>query len=109
RPAGWQTVPVAGVLPASSELRLRVAGDRESKAQVSEARIQSFPALTSPADLTVSYPLHGECVDHKSHVRGFVSGSTRLQRPQFFVDGQLTTGKIDPDGSFEVDVEEPAT
>ena len=45
RPAGWQTVPVAGVLPASSELRLRVTGDRESTAQVSEARVLSFPSL----------------------------------------------------------------
>jgi RHS repeat-associated protein len=108
RPAGWQTVPVGGVLPATSELRVRVVGDRENKPLVSEARIQPFPALASPADLTVSYPLHGECLDHKTYVRGFVSGADRLQTPQVFVDGKPTTGKVDADGSFEVDVDEPA-
>jgi RHS repeat-associated protein len=108
RPVGWQTVPVAGVLPTSSELRVRVVGDKESTAQVSEARILGFPALASNAQLAVSYPLHGECADHKTHVRGFVSGPGRLQKPQFFVDGAPAAGRIDPDGSFEADVKEPA-
>jgi RHS repeat-associated protein len=108
RPAGWQTVPVAGVLPASSELRARVQGGRDSTGQVSEARIIGFPALTSHAELAVSYPLHGECNDHKTYVRGFVSGPSRLQKPQLFLDGQPTKGRIDPDGSFEAEVNEPA-
>ncbi len=109
RPAGWQTVPVAGVLPASSELRVRVVGDKESTAQVGEARILGFPALMSDVSLAVSYPLHGECSDHKTYVRGFVSGPGRLQKPKLLLDGQPATGKIDPDGSFEADVKEPAT
>jgi RHS repeat-associated protein len=108
RPAGWQTVPVGGVLPAASELRLRVVGDRESKAQVSEARVRSFPSVASPAGVIVSYPLHGECLDHKTYVRGFVAGASRLQRPQLVVDGQPIAGKLDADGSFEIEVEEPA-
>ena len=107
RAAGWQTVPIAG-LPKSSALRLRVVGDRESTAQVSEVRVQSFPAVATPADLTVSYPLHGECDDHKTYVRGFASGAGRLQKPQLFVDGQQLAGKIDADGSFEANVQEPA-
>jgi RHS repeat-associated protein len=109
RSAGWQTVPIAGALPTSSELRVRVLGDRESTGKVSEARILGFPALVSHAELAMSYPLHGECHDHKIYVRGFVSGPSRLQKPQVFVDGAPTSGKIDPDGSFEVDVQEPAT
>jgi RHS repeat-associated protein len=106
RAAGWQTVPVAG-LPKSSALRLRIVGDREGAAQVSEARVQSFPAVATPADLTVSYPLHGECHDHKTYVRGFLAGPVRLPKPQLLVDGQVMTGKIDADGSFEANVEEP--
>ncbi|HET6148600.1 MAG TPA: SpvB/TcaC N-terminal domain-containing protein [Polyangia bacterium] len=108
RAAGWQTVPIAGVLPPTSELRLRVQGDRESKGQVSEARIQSFPALRSPTDLTVSYPLHGECHDHTTYLRGFVSGMGSGQRPQFFVDGEPRATEIDADGSFESHIQEPA-
>jgi RHS repeat-associated protein len=108
RAAGWQTVPVAG-LPKSSALRLRVVGDRETTAQVSEARVQPFPAVATPADLTVSYPLHGECHDHKTYVRGFASGADRLQKPQLFVDGQPLLGKVDADGSFEAHVQEPAS
>jgi RHS repeat-associated protein len=109
RPAGWQTVPVAGFLPTTTgELRVRVRGDREGRAQVSEARVAWFPALTSQADLTVAYPLHGECQDHKTYLRGFASGAGRLQKPQLSVDGRPMIGKIDADGSFEANVQEPA-
>jgi RHS repeat-associated protein len=109
RPAGWQTVPVAGVLPTTTgALRLRVRGDKESTGQVSEARVVWFPALTAQAELTVAYPLHGECQDHKTYLRGFASGTGRLQKPQLSVDGQPMIGKIDADGSFEANVEEPA-
>ena len=86
-----------------------MVGDRETTAQVSEARVQPFPAVATPADLTVSYPLHGECHDHKTYVRGFASGADRLQKPQLFVDGQYVAGKIDADGSFEAHVQEPAS
>jgi RHS repeat-associated protein len=107
RPAGWQTVPVAG-LPSSPALGLRVMGDRENEARVTEARLHWFPALTSPTDLAVSYPLHGECQNHKTYVRGFVAGPGRVQKPQLLVDGKPMVGKIDADGSFEADVAEPA-
>jgi len=107
RPAGWQTVPIAGVLPPNADLRVRVRGDRESTGQVSEARVQWFPALAPSADLAVSYPLHGECNDHKTYVRGFVSGAGPGPRPQYFVDGQPRRIDIDTDGSFESYVQEP--
>jgi RHS repeat-associated protein len=109
RPVGWQTVPVGGVLPANSALRVRVVGDREGKGQVSELRMHWFPSLTSPADLTISYPLHGECHDHKTYVRGFAAGLAPGQHAQLLVDGQPRSGQIDADGSFEADVPEPAT
>jgi len=108
RPAGWQSVPIAGALPATSELKVRVAGDRESTGHVSEARLHPFPALAAPTDLTVSYPLHGECQDQKTYVRGFVTGTTVAGKSQLYVDGQQVVGKIDADGSFEADVSEPA-
>jgi RHS repeat-associated protein len=108
RPAGWQTVPVAGILPTTTgALRVRVWGDKESAAKVSEARIIWFPSPASQAGITISYPLHGECQDHKTYLRGFASGSGGLQRPQLSVDGQPMVGKIDADGSFEADVQEP--
>jgi len=108
RRAGWQAVPIAGVLPAAPAMRLRVQGDRERAAMISEARVVSFPRLSSPADLAVSYPLHGECQDHNTYVRGFVPGFARGKR-QLFVDGQLRPTQIDADGSFDANVPEPAT
>jgi RHS repeat-associated protein len=109
RAAGWQTVPVAGMLPINTgELRIRVRGDKESTGHVSEARVHWFPALTSQAGLTVAYPLHGECNEHKTYVRGFAAGSNNLEKPQLFVDGAAMVGKIDADGSFEAEVQEPA-
>jgi RHS repeat-associated protein len=107
RPAGWQTVPIAGVLPATSDLRVRVRGGHDTIGQVSEARLQWFPALRSQAELALSYPLHGECNDHKTYVRGFISGPAHAPRPQYFVDGQPRLIEIDTDGSFESYVQEP--
>jgi RHS repeat-associated protein len=109
RPAGWQTVPVAGVLPTTTgELKVRVRGDKESTGQVGEVRVHWFPALTSQAGITMSYPLHGECHDHKTYVRGFAAGTGRLQKPLLSIDGAPVLEKIDADGSFEADVQEPA-
>src|SRR5262249_423857 len=95
-------------LPNTGELRMRVVGGKESTGQVREARLVWFPTLTSQAGLTLSYPLHGECVDHKTYVRGFASGAGQLQKPLLYVDGAPVIGAIDPEGSFEANVSEPA-
>jgi RHS repeat-associated protein len=106
RPAGWQSVPVGGALPASAAVKVTVAGGREVRPRLTEARIASYPALGGD-DLAIAYPLHGECFDHQAYLRGFVRGGGDLRRASFAVNGELRPGALDADGSFASVVAEP--
>ena len=71
--AGWHRVPL-DKLPATDALTLTLAAGEEAAAAISELAIEGSPL---PADvaprLSVTYPLSGECANHRVHVRGFVA------------------------------------
>jgi len=106
RPSGWQSVPVGGALPASASLKVTVSSGREGLAHLAEARIASYPALTT-GGLAIAYPLHGECFDHQAYLRGFVRGGGDFRRASLAVNGALQTAALDTDGSFASVVKEP--
>ena len=67
---GWHKVAL-DALPPVDALTMGFAGGREGDAFISELAVTGSP-LPAPADqsLRVTYPLHGECVNHQVHVRG---------------------------------------
>jgi RHS repeat-associated protein len=105
RAGGWQSVPLGETLPPGASVKLTVRPGRESQPRVSGARLLSYPVL-SPDDITISYPLHGECFDHQAYLRGFVGGEGR--EAALAIDGQVRTGALAADGSFAVVVPAPS-
>ena len=105
RRPGWQSVPVAGALPAAAEVRVAVRGTGEGTARLSEARVLSQPVLAANDPIAIAYPLHGECFDHQVYVRGFVRGAVAAGPTLAAVAGD--PGAIDADGASR-DVPEPA-
>src|SRR5262249_19103574 len=73
--SGWHTVPLNRLAPGAA-VRVTWNAGREGAGLLSELRLTSSPL---PDDrgraIRVSYPLHGECVDHQAYVRGFVTGT----------------------------------
>jgi len=109
RAAGWQAVDLHGVLPAAPEMRIAVTGDREGLARVTEARVLSYPVLADGAEVAVSYPLHGECVDHQTYLRGFVRSGSVGRGARLALNNQERPGALDADGSFAAVLREPAS
>src|SRR6185503_15633749 len=73
---GWNRIALdrAGAADGLS-LRWKGAGQGGSKSgtnEIVEVRVAASPIPTGgERRLHVSYPLHGECVDHQAYVRGF--------------------------------------
>ena len=98
--AGWHRVPLEK-LPATGALTLTLVAGKEEAAAISELAVEgsSVPADESPR-MTVSYPLSGECVNHRVHVRGFVTpGADAL-----YFNGRRIDGAIGRDGEFAVEL-----
>src|SRR5262249_9381991 len=55
-----------------------------------------------------AYPLHGECFDHETYVRGFARGGADLRGAALAVNGEPRPRAVDADGSFAATVHEPA-
>ena len=92
--AGWHRVPLAG-MPATEALTMTLAPGREQAAEISELAIEGSPVPADEAPrLTVTYPLSGECVNGRVHVRGFVTpaGAETLTANQAPVAGALDRG-----------------
>ena len=73
----------------------------------SEVRVAASPIPTVGAEprLTVSYPAHGECVDHRAYLRGFVGGLAGAgdgRLASLRVDGEAVAGGVAADGAFGV-------
>jgi RHS repeat-associated protein len=70
---GWHKVAL-DALPPVETLTLALAGGTEGAPLISELMVTGspLPAPTAPR-LRVTYPLHGECVNHEVHVRGLAT------------------------------------
>jgi len=98
---GWHRVPLAN-LPASSKLLLALVAGKEQGISISELAISASPLPVDDAPrMTITYPLSGECVNHRVYVRGFIepAGPAAL-----FVNGVRKADALSEDGglSFEV-------
>jgi RHS repeat-associated protein len=102
---GWHGLPLDR-LPAGAGVRLAWEAGREGAGLISEVRLTASPApLGTPRELVVSYPLHGECVDHQAYVRGFVRGTTaEPARPELVGEASAALGA---DGAFAFAIPEP--
>ncbi len=106
---GWHHVPLDAALPVTDDVRVAFLGGREGGGLVSALRVTGSepPRAAGQPSLTVSHPLHGECVDGAAYVRGFarVLGAAA---PKLFQDGRPVPGPgTAPDGAFGFNVEEP--
>ena len=95
--AGWHRVPL-DKMPATEALTLTLAAGKEEVAAVSELAIEGSPLPADAAPrLSVTYPLSGECVNHRVHVRGF---ATPADAEGIYVGGRRVDGALARDGSF---------
>ena len=101
--AGWHRVPLDH-LPPSSRLTFRLTAGKELTASISELAVEGSPVPADEAPrLAVTYPLSGECVNHRVHVRGFV---TPAGAETLYAAGARMSGAIAPDGSFGFELPE---
>ena len=110
RTPGWHHVPLDNPVAADG-LRLSWEGQGESGGLLSELHVTAEP-LAPPRPLPglqVTHPLHGECVDGRAYVRGFVS---RIATPAGVVRMEVDGRKLEPgpglDGSFAFETAAPA-
>jgi RHS repeat-associated protein len=98
--AGWHRVPLDR-LPAANRLTLSLSGAGEEEAAISELAVTAspWPADRAPR-MSVTYPLSGECVNGKVHVRGFV---VPADANAVTVNGTPRSGALSPDGAFALD------
>ncbi len=81
RETGWQRVALDG-LPATAALGVAFRAEktrhtttsREPPPPLARLAVTASPLLADARPLVVTYPLHGECVDGKASLRGFVAG-----------------------------------
>jgi RHS repeat-associated protein len=110
---GWHTLSLAGLPPGGAGLRLTWNPGREGTGLISEVRLATSPNPEGRGRaVKISYPLHGECVDHQAYLRGFVTpvglDPTDRARPvHILVGNEVVDGALEPDGSFGFTVDEP--
>jgi hypothetical protein len=101
--AGWHRVPL-DKLPASAGLKLTLAPGRELAAAISEMNIEGSPLPADQAPrVAITYPLSGECVNHRVHVRGFV---TPAGADAVYAAGHRFDGALGRDGAFAFELAE---
>ncbi|MCL2449818.1 MAG: hypothetical protein FWD17_12795, partial [Polyangiaceae bacterium] len=113
--AGWHRVSLDAMPPAGafdvelSSPKGKVARGRheDRSTALGEVAVSASPRDSRESRLVVSYPLHGECVDHSARVQGFAETRPGSDVRSLRVSGQaFETGR---DGSFAFDVPEPPT
>jgi RHS repeat-associated protein len=101
--AGWHEIPI-DALPVSDRLMLSLTGDEERGAALSELAITASPLPADEAPrVSVAYPLSGECVNHRVHLRGFVEPA---EGATLFINGTRRDAALSADGAFAVDLGE---
>ena len=101
--AGWHRIPLDR-LPPAEKLRITLASGKELPASISEMTIEGSPIPVDQAPrMAVTYPLSGECVNHRIHLRGFVTpaGASELD-----ANGSPVAGALSADGAFALDLTE---
>ena len=100
---GWHRLPL-GHLPPSAKLTFELSGGAELGAAISELAVtgSAVPADEAPR-LAVTYPLSGECVNHRVHVRGFVTPS---DAQAMYVNGARIEGALKGEGAFALELGE---
>jgi RHS repeat-associated protein len=103
---GWHRVPLE-TLPPTTRLTLTLMGGKEAAATLTEIGVSGSPLPADEAPrLEVSYPLSGECVNHRVHVRGWLmpADGASLQ-----VNGApAATDALASDGAFALELGEKA-
>ncbi|MES1208871.1 MAG: hypothetical protein ABUS79_23275, partial [Pseudomonadota bacterium] len=101
--AGWHRVPLRH-LAAARRLTLTLVSGKREKAGISELIVEGSPLPPDAAPrLAVTYPLSGECVNHRAHVRGFLSPP---DAQALFANGAPVSGALRGDGVFAFDLPE---
>jgi len=95
----WETLPPEAPPIDGLRVRWEAGGQRDEgpAAALAELRLAASPLPHDgdEARLTVSYPLHGECVDRAAYVRGFVEPvANRSGAPALFVDGRAAKAAL---------------
>ena len=101
--AGWHRLPLKH-LPSGTRVTLELSGGTELGAAISELAVEGsrLPADEAPR-VNVTYPLSGECVNHRVHVRGFV---TPAGAEALYANGVRVDGSLRADGSFGMELAE---
>ena len=100
---GWHRLPL-GHLPPTDKLTLELSAGKELGAAISELAVEGSALPTDAAPrVTVTYPLSGECVNHRVHVRGFVSPA---EAEAIYANGARVDGALRGDGSFAMELGE---
>ena len=109
---GWARLPLDS-LPADADgirVTLRGARGESSGGLVSELRVTGSRLPTRRvSSLTVTYPLHGECVDGEAYVRGFLRGdaSGSTKGATLRIAGATRPEALKWDGSFSAVMQPP--
>ncbi len=109
--AGWNTLRIPPGLRSAERYRVELHGEGESPLAVSELELAGSPQPNGiRAPLVLTHPLHGECQDGATYVRGFV--------PRAQVDGAhvvLHIGRVEvactvlSSGEFSGEIATPPT
>ena len=103
---GGTASPAPADAAVADGVRLTLRGSPEAGVLFSEVQVAASPiAAGAEPRLTVSYPAHGECVDHRAYLRGFVSGLAGAGggRPASLrVNGEAVADGVAADGAFGV-------
>jgi RHS repeat-associated protein len=110
---GWARISLDS-LPAEADgirVTLRGARGESTGGLVSELRVTGSRLPTRRASgLTVTYPLHGECVDGEAYVRGFLrgAGGGGVKGAALRIGGANRADALKWDGSFSAVVPTPS-
>ncbi len=112
RAVGWHQMLMPDDWPVGN-LHIRAVFDRENHGLLSELRVSASPAQPSVPHVVVTWPLHGECVDGKMFVRGYVAnaGSQRWTirvlgaEAQTSASGEFSLEAVIPAATSEREIE----
>jgi RHS repeat-associated protein len=102
RPVGWHDILLPDNWPAGA-LRIRPLFDRENAGIISEMRVSASPAIADASRVVVTSPLHGECLDNRMLVRGYVTRPVRGEPWRVRVLGVEST--TNDEGEFSVEAQ----
>ena len=89
-------------LPRTGALALTLIAGKELAAEISELAIEASPVPADEAPrMTITYPLSGECVNGRVHVRGFL---TPAGAQSLSANGGRQDSALDRGGAFAFDM-----